>query len=130
MMQPRMKAIAVLTTGCLVLALCSAFPGGQKKVKKTVKVTAPAYASVEKIIKTNCAGCHQGERAAHHLDLTSYAATIKGDKEGKVIVPGDPAKSRFATVLHGKPKLMPPGHALPAADIAKLEAWIKGGAKK
>jgi hypothetical protein len=55
---------------------------------------------------------------------------MKGDKEGKIVVPGQVSKSRFATVLRGKPKLMPPDHRLPAPTIAKIEAWVKSGAKE
>src|SRR4051812_31531879 len=94
-------------------------------------VAAPVtYKTVAPIFAANCVKCHQGARAAHGLDMSSYASIMKGDKESKVLKAGAPQKSRLALVLHGKPKLMPPGHALAAADIAKIEAWIKAGAKQ
>ncbi len=54
---------------------------------------------------------------------------MKGDNEGKVVIAGDPAKGRFAMVLHGKPMMMPPGGALDKAKVAAVEAWIKAAAR-
>src|ERR1044072_5797203 len=91
---------------------------------------APTYKYVAPILKAHCEGCHSGPKAAHGLNLTSYANIIKGDKEGKVVVPRSMQTSRMAKVLHGKPMQMPPGAKLPAANIKMIENWIKGGAKK
>jgi hypothetical protein len=120
----------LLAAACSVLAL-----GGSQKVNggkgaMMAKVAKPTYSTVMPILKANCVKCHAGAQAAHGLALTTYASTMKGDKEGKVIIAGNPSKSRLARVLHGKPKLMPPDHALRAGDIAKIEAWIKAGAKE
>ena len=87
------------------------------------------YRDVAPVLKKSCVPCHSGQKPAHGLDLSTYALLMKGDKKGKVVVPGKPASSRLATVLHGKPQPMPPGDDLPAAQTAKLESWIRSGAK-
>jgi cytochrome c len=88
------------------------------------------YRHVEPIFKNICAQCHKGTRPPHGLDLTSYERLMAGDRAGKVVVAGNPAKSRLITVLHGKPQLMPPGGDLTRSQIEKLEAWVKSGAKQ
>lgn len=96
---------------------------------KAAPVPKPTFATVKPILKA-CVGCHQGPKAAHRLDLTTYASVMKGDKVGKVVNAGQPLKSRLAMVLHGKPELMPPTGALKPSQIALVEAWIKAGAKE
>lgn len=89
------------------------------------------YASVQPILK-NCVACHSGAHPKHGLDLSSYASVVKGDKEGKVVVPGKPADSRLSKAVHHSTGAapMPPGPTkLPAGDVAKIDAWIKAGAK-
>jgi len=107
----------------LLPAVVLAIAGFQAKPKPTV------YADVAPIFAANCVVCHRGSRPAHGLDLTSYAKIMKGDGEGRVVVPRNPGKSRLATVLHGKPQAMPPGRDLKKSEIAKIEAWIRAGAK-
>jgi hypothetical protein len=112
----------------LVLFVCSlAIGAGSQKTPVTKARTT--YATVRPILKI-CGACHKPSKPAHGLNLTTYAGIIKGDKSGKVVIPGQPAKSRLATVLKGHPQLMPPGGALAAKDIAKIQAWIKEGAKE
>jgi hypothetical protein len=56
---------------------------------------------------------------------------MKGDKEGKVVVAGKPAQSRLSKAIHWNGAAsMPPAGRLPAAEVAKIDAWIKAGAKK
>ena len=93
------------------------------------KPKTPVYADVAPIFAANCVVCHRGSRPAHGLDLTTYAKIMKGDREGKVVVPKNPGKSRLATVLQGRPQAMPPGRDLKESEIAKIEAWIRAGAK-
>jgi hypothetical protein len=100
----------------------------QRKVapKPAKKVS---FATIAPIMKS-CSMCHQGAKPKHGLDLTSYANLMKGDKEGKVVVAGNPAQSRLSKAVHRKgAALMPPMAPLPVADVAKIDAWIKAGAK-
>ena len=87
------------------------------------------YSSVAPIFK-NCAMCHSGARPKHGLDLTTYANVMKGDKEGKVVIAGKPTDSRLSKAVHRKGAApMPPMAPLSAGDVAKIDAWIKAGAK-
>jgi hypothetical protein len=76
------------------------------------------------IVKTACARCHTGERAAGGLDLSTPAGMLKEVK------PGDPAHSNFfARVLipQGESGHMPKGGpSLSADDTAVLKSWIVG----
>lgn len=90
------------------------------------------FASVQPIFQKNCASCHNDSSPKKGLALTSYANIMKGSSEGLVIIAGDPDASTLVKALHGKDgiKQMPPAGALPEADIAAIEVWIKAGAKE
>jgi predicted RNA binding protein YcfA (HicA-like mRNA interferase family) len=112
----------------LVAFACAGFGiAYAQKPKPKAKI---AYATISSIIK-NCAMCHSGPQPKHNLNLTSYASLMKGDHEGKVVVPGKPVQSRLSKAVHWKGAAsMPPMGRLPAADVAKIDAWIKAGANK
>ena len=110
----------LLVFGAVIAALGS----GLQKSGPAVR-----YKSVEPIFKRNCVPCHRGSNPAHGLDLSSLKKILRGDREGRVVIPGKPASSRLAKVLHGKPILMPPGGELSRADVRKIEEWIRLGAK-
>ena len=123
-------AIAVVLVGALTVPTISL---GQSK-GKAKPPAKPAKLTFNKDIgpamKKACAGCHTGAAAKKGLDLSTYAGVMKGGKDGKVIVAGHPDKSMLIGMLHGKPKLMPPGKALDAKTIGAVETWVKQGAKE
>src|SRR4051794_39650165 len=63
------------------------------------------YKDIAPLLKTACGACHMRGKAPHGLDLKTYESLMKGDKGGKVVISGNPPKSRLAGVLHGKPQL-------------------------
>lgn len=83
------------------------------------------------ILVSHCAqsGCHDPASRADGVVLTSYAQVIQTGG----IRPGNPADSEiFEALTDSDPdKRMPPppATALPAADIALIETWIRQGAK-
>jgi hypothetical protein len=118
-------ALAIVALSCASLT----FGIGHKSPEKPKPSAKVAYATIAPILK-GCVGCHMGAHPKHGLDLTSYANLIKGDKEGKVVVPGKPAASRLSKAVHRSgAAAMPPMGPLPAASVAKIDAWIKAGAK-
>ena len=129
MLVPRITA-ALGLAGVLSLSLAL----GVQKTLKQVVLPHPAYAGVAPIFKQNCVGCHSGPHPKNGLDLSTYASMMKGDKDGKAIVPGKPDVSRLSLAIHHKLKKpsdsMPPGRTLSAGDIAKIDAWIRSGAKE
>ncbi len=124
-------ALTLVVVGAVSVPTFSFAQGKPKPKGPAPRVAVVTYNKDIKATMTKaCAGCHTGAGAPEGLDLSSYAAAMKGGKEGKVIVAGNPAKSILYTVLKGKPKLMPPKHALDAKTIAAVEAWIKQGARE
>jgi hypothetical protein len=103
---------------------------GCAEQKAAPEVKPVTFKEVGPILTANCMPCHDGPKPGHGLTLSSYAAAIRGDKEGKVIIAGDPEGSRLYTVLHGKPQAMPPAGPIDKASIETIRQWIEGGAKE
>ncbi|HYG22380.1 MAG TPA: c-type cytochrome domain-containing protein [Verrucomicrobiae bacterium] len=90
------------------------------------------------VFEKSCVKCHSGERPKAKLRLDTLEGTLKGSSEGKVVVPGDSAKSQLVlTVGHQVDKdlwMPPPGNKqgikpLAAEEISLIRAWIDQGAK-
>ncbi|MEZ5356920.1 MAG: PSD1 and planctomycete cytochrome C domain-containing protein [Bryobacteraceae bacterium] len=102
------------------MALTAALPGQDTDLYER---------EVRPLIEANCLGCHNQKIRMSGLSLATRSDAIAGGKRGVVITPGKPGESRILQVLrHDDPVKMPPGRALPAADIAKVERWISQGA--
>jgi mono/diheme cytochrome c family protein len=128
---PAFLALAVVLGGAVTFPTLSFAQGKPKPKGPAPRVAVMTFnKNIKATMTKECAGCHTGAGAPEGIDLSSYAKVMKGGKHGKVIVPGNPAKSVLYTVLKGKPKLMPPKHALDAKTIAAVEAWIKQGARE
>ena len=80
----------------------------------------------------NCIGCHNPERKRGKFDLTTFEKLMGGAEKEKVIEPGKPDESHLVLRLRGEetPK-MPQGNNNVLSDeaIAKVESWVKAGAK-
>ena len=88
------------------------------------------------ILVANCVGCHSGNGQGLRngkLDMTTFEKLMNGGKRGKDIVAGDPDASMLVLMLKGeeKPQMPPRNGQRGFADEAeaKIEAWIKQGAK-
>jgi mono/diheme cytochrome c family protein len=110
---------------------------GLRPVAAQAGADKPAFYTekVKPIFEANCAQCHLGTAHRGSLSLATKASTMKGGRDGVVIVPGDPAKSMLVQLIRHEgpaddPKPMPPPpHAkLSDADIAVVEQWVKAGA--
>src|SRR5882672_9449671 len=129
-----MFARNVLALGALAIVSVTAALafGPQRKVMPKPKPKPPmkiVFASVKPILDAKCVMCHSGPHPKHNLLLNSYANVMKGDKESKVVIPGNPAGSRLSKAIHHAKGVsaMPPKAMLSAGDIAKIDAWIKAG---
>ena len=86
---------------------------------------------------TYCIDCHSADDADGEFVLDSFAALIKGGKEGAAIVAGKGNESMLVKFLEGrsgrggKNEFMPPGkrEKLKPEEIALIKAWIDAGAK-
>jgi len=99
--------------------------------------TNVTYATdIKPIFDANCLKCHTGDKKPKaNLALDSLAGVLKGSKDGKVVIPGDSAKSVLVlAVAHvGNPDgFMPKGKdakPLTADQVGLIRAWIDQGAK-
>ena len=101
--------------------------------------TGVTYATdIKPILDKSCAKCHSGEKPKAHLKLDTLEGALKGDKDGKVIIVGDSAKSQLVlAVAHAgdQDDWMPPLKAkdkfppLTAEQVGLIRAWIDQGAK-
>lgn len=111
--------------GCL----CIAAPPKKKTHPAPNAGRVSYYHQIRPILMAKCLPCHSAANHAGMLDVTSYAALLKGGAHGPAFVKGEPAKSLLVGYLHGKPMLMPKGGPpLPKEQIALIEKWIAQGA--
>jgi mono/diheme cytochrome c family protein len=84
------------------------------------------------IFEAKCVTCHGPEDQINELRLDSKDRILRGGKHGKVVVPGDPAKSPMYVRVALPPDdldIMPAeGDPLTAAQIETLRRWIEQGA--
>jgi hypothetical protein len=94
---------------------------------------------IKPIFDHSCIKCHSGDKPKAHLKLDSLTGALKGGEDGKVIVPGDSAKSMLILNVAHMSKddhdWMPPLHnranigPLTPEQIGLLRTWIDQGAK-
>jgi len=65
---------------------------------------------VKPLLQASCTRCHGAERPKAGLRLDTLEGVLKGSKDGKIVVPGDGAKSQIviATSQLDPEKAMPP----------------------
>ena len=82
--------------------------------------------------------CHGGPKPKAHLRLDTLQGALKGSEDGKVLVPGNSAKSRLVVnvaQLGAEDEYMPPPNnkmkipPLTPEQISLIRAWIDQGAK-
>jgi mono/diheme cytochrome c family protein len=101
--------------------------------------TGLTYATdIKPIFDTSCAKCHGEQKPKAKLRLDNLAGALKGSENGKVIEPGNSAKSVLvANIAHlgEEDDFMPPPKnklglkKLTDEQIGLIRAWIDQGAK-
>jgi hypothetical protein len=79
-----------------------------------------------------CLECHNAQDPAGGLNLESHKAVMEGGDHGPVLTPGKADDSRIVRMVEGKARpAMPPKKAKqpPAAEVARLRAWVDAGAR-
>ena len=80
------------------------------------------------IFEQSCLNCHNPDKTKGGLDLSNYAAAIKGGSSGKVVEPGDTSSTMVNCVKQTvEPEMPPEGEKLSGAQIALIVKWIEGG---
>ena len=88
---------------------------------------------VRPVLAANCYKCHsaEGGKIKGGLLLDTRDGWMKGGDNGKVIIPGDPAKSPLIIAINYKDadlQMPPKGEQLSAKEIAALTTWVRMGA--
>lgn len=89
-------------------------------------------ADIRPVFAQACGSCHTGASAKGGFAVDTAEAVLKGGSGyGKVVTPGNPAKSSLLTILAGKDEDLPEPekHKLPPKQVAQIEKWILMGAK-
>lgn len=88
---------------------------------------------IQPILESHCLRCHNGGKARGGLRMETYEQMMKGGDTAAAIVPGDSLASELLIRIHLRPideGVMPDeGRALESMEVAKLNAWVKAGAK-
>jgi mono/diheme cytochrome c family protein len=103
---------------------------------------------IRPIFETSCFQCHGPKRAKEDLRLDTLAFALKGGEHGKVIIPGDSAKSSLVAAIAridpdtamppprkgksnggGPAGAPPPAPPLTPEQVGLVRAWIDQGAK-
>lgn len=89
---------------------------------------------IKPIFEKSCFKCHGAEKQKGKLRVDSLEAALKGGEDGKVVEPGNSAKSPLvhAVARLNEDDAMPPadkGNPLTKDQVALIRAWIDQGAK-
>lgn len=91
--------------------------------------------NIKAILEKTCFKCHGPEKQKGKLRVDSLEAILKGGEDGKVVEPGNSAKS---VLVHNVGRIgveddwMPPvdkGDPLTKEQVGLIRAWIDQGAK-
>jgi cyclophilin family peptidyl-prolyl cis-trans isomerase len=91
----------------------------------------PALAArAHNLLKERCIGCHDGNKRAGGLDLSSQAGLFQGGKHGRSVYRGNALASALRKRITALDNSAMPkeGTPLSVADVALLTAWIDDGA--
>jgi hypothetical protein len=140
-----MHRARLVLAACCGLFVCSALavaeePGSAKKpaiqrLPKPADKKVDFVADIQPLLRSTCSSCHGPELQESGLRLDVKSRALDGGDHGKVIIPGNSAKSRLIHLVAGLDEdvgLMPPegeGTPLTQVQIALLRAWIDQGAE-
>ena len=131
-----MRRLALSVAAAAIAAVSIASGLGLRDVGATADPGTPAFYSerVRPILMTNCGKCHFNMTHKGGLAMDTRASMMKGGRDGRVIVPGDPANSLIVRLMRHEgpakdPMPMPPkAPRMSDADIAVITQWVKAGA--
>ena len=126
--------------GLLAIALsASAKDLDLSKLPPASSAKGVTYAKdIKPILDNSCIKCHGAEKPKAKLRLDSLEGALKGGEDGKVIEPGNSAKSmlvhNIARIGEDDTWMPPPDNKakippLPPEQIGLIRAWIDQGAK-
>src|SRR5262245_32236255 len=112
----------ILSFAAFAFALTAAVAGSaQEKVTYTDHILP--------LVDAHCTKCHNPDKRKGDLDLTTYAALLKGGGSGPIVVSGNVDASKLWKALtHAEEPTMPPNKPpIPEKEQAVFKKWIAGG---
>jgi len=132
------SAAAVLAVAALSTAAFAADVDTSKLPPPSTRTGVTYAKDIKPIFDTTCIKCHGETKPKGKLQLNSLEGALKGSKDGKVIEPGNSAKSDLVLAvahLGDEDDFMPPPKnklglkQLTPEQIGLIRAWIDQGAK-
>ncbi len=133
------KSAFAITTVLGITACAFAADVDTSKLPAASTKTGVTYATdIKPIFDASCIKCHGEQKPKAKLRLDSLAGVVKGGEDGKVIEPGNSAKSMLVlNIAHlgDEDDFMPPPKnklglkKLTDEQIGLVRAWIDQGAK-
>lgn len=124
---PSYSAAVPLTQLRFPILFTAAFAALTAPARSEEKVT---YAdNVLPVLRQRCGSCHNPDKKAGGLDITTYASIMRGGGSGEVITPGNAGGSYLFRVANhdDEPKMPPDSPPIPEAERQVIKAWIDGG---
>ena len=88
------------------------------------------HRQVKPIFKRSCNGCHKPDKAKGGVDLTSFAAVMKGGKSGEIVSGNRAEESELVHQISGdEPEMPKESEPLTPEEVATITRWIAQGAK-
>lgn len=136
MREERVRRFLVGAAGVGITALAAAAGMGLRSVGAAADPGSPAFYTeqVRPILVRECGKCHLTMNHKGGLSLETRASTMKGGRDGVVVIPGDPANSLLVKLIRHEgpvkdPMPMPPKRPkISDQEIAVITQWIKAGA--
>src|SRR5690348_5362653 len=134
------------STKFILLTLAASFAAAAVALAEDAKLPPAStkenitYATdIKPIFDASCVKCHSGDKAKARLHMDTLEGVLKGTKQGKIVIAGDPEKSwlvkSVAHLTKDPDGWMPPTNnkagikPLTPAEISLILGWIKQGAK-
>jgi hypothetical protein len=140
-----MRTSIICLSAAFALALISVQAADKKSLGDASKLPPASdkkdltfATDIKPIMEKSCVKCHGSSKQKAKLRLDTLEAALKGGEDGKMIIPGDSAKSPLVfSVAHvgDEDMFMPPPDnkdkipALTAEQVGVIRAWIDQGAK-
>ncbi len=111
--------------GTLLLALAFTSAVQAADVPDMAALEKAFSEDIEPILARHCTDCHNADTPEHELDLSTFAAALKGGVSGPAILPGKAAQSMVHKFVQlGADPHMPPEGQLNKQELATLAKWI------
>jgi mono/diheme cytochrome c family protein len=65
------------------------------------------HREIRPILNANCNACHKPDKSKGELDMTTFAALVKGGQNGSPVEAGKPQESLIVEMISGKKPEMP-----------------------